>query len=29
MVKVSAIGLMLRRLAPANNLSRFNYNQAA
>lgn len=29
MVKVSAIGLMLRRLAPANNLSRFNYARAA
>lgn len=29
MVKVSAIGLMLRRLAPANNRSRFNYPLAA
>jgi putative transposase len=29
MVKVSAIGLMLRRLAPAKHLSRFNYPSAA
>ena len=29
MVKVSAIGLMIRRLAPANCLSKFNYIPAA
>ena len=29
MIKVSAIGLMTRRLAPANNVPRFKYNQAA
>jgi hypothetical protein len=29
MIKVSAIGLMLRRLAPANNLTPFHYVQAA
>jgi putative transposase len=29
MVKVSAIGLMLRRLAPANNVPTFNYTMAA
>lgn len=29
MIKVSAIGLMLRRLAPANNVSAFNYATAA
>jgi putative transposase len=29
MVKVSAIGLMLRRLAPAKDRSRFNYTRAA
>jgi len=28
MVKVSAIGLMVRRLAPANNRPRFNYDRA-
>jgi putative transposase len=29
MIKVSAIGLMLRRLAPANHVSKFNYSMAA
>ncbi len=29
MIKVSAIGLMLRRLAPANNVPKFNYALAA
>jgi len=29
MVKVSAIGLMVRRLAPANDVAKFNYGQAA
>jgi putative transposase len=29
MVKVSAMGLMLRRLAPANNIPKFNYCHAA
>ncbi len=29
MVKVSSIGLMLRRLAPANGVSKFNYSMAA
>jgi len=29
MVKISSIGIMLRRLAPANNVSRFNYSLAA
>jgi putative transposase len=29
MVKISSIGLMLRRLAPADNVSRFNYSLAA
>jgi putative transposase len=29
MVTISSIGIMLRRLAPANNVSRFNYSLAA
>jgi putative transposase len=29
MIKISAIGLMLRRLAPADNISKFNYSLAA
>jgi hypothetical protein len=29
MVKVTAMGLMLRRLAPANNIPKFNYCHAA
>jgi len=29
MIKVSAIGLMARRLAPANDAAKFNYSQAA
>ncbi len=29
MVKVSAMGLLLRRLSPANNISKFNYCRAA